>query len=158
MAQTSRRTQVYEVVVATEDGAPLASGHERKQAGDIIGLRPVTAPQAGLVGSKERHRYLWLLMELTDEQAAALTQPVGGEVDEVTEVRAPQWEKRRYRIPLDRLAQILPGFSPARARNLADLYQPCCGLDEDAPYAMLTRARPLRPEGLVVDVVTGRAL
>lgn len=145
MGQTVRRTRTYEVAIALEDCSPLASGHERKQAGDIIAIRPVTAPQAGKVGSGERHRYLWLQLELTDEQAAVITNPA-------------TFEKRQYRIALERLAQHWPTFSVSRARNTADLYQPFCLPDDDSPFEILTRRRPFAPEGLVQDIATGKYL
>ena len=154
MGQTVRQTKTYEVVLAVEDCSSLASGHERKLCGDIIGFRPVDAPQAGMVGSAERNRYVWVLLELTDEEAGIISQPVVGGVDQDGRV-IEYFDKRRYCIPLERLEKIVPSFNPARAKDSGDIYQPFCLLDEDPPWQIMTRARPLGTEGLVFDKVTG---
>lgn len=147
MGQTRRQYPVMEVVLACEDCAPLPSGHERKLAGDIIGMRPITAPQAGKVGSGEQHRYLWLrLTGLEENDWPQLMESLDG------------FDKRRYCIPLSRLAQRVPGFDVAQAMNPAVAYQPFCLVDEDSPFPFLTTHRPLDVHGLVFDKAIGRYL
>lgn len=144
MGQTRRRYPVRELALRVFSSAPLASGHERALMGDVIECRP---PGVGL-GWMEMSRFLWLRVEgLEENDAGMLHQPREG------------WEKRRYQIPLARLAAIVPGFNVARATDLADIYQPFLPVDEETGRFLEGVAVPPLPvEGLIFDVVTGRFL
>lgn len=141
MGQTNRRFPVYEVAVLTQSHAPLASGHERAVEGDIIAVRP---PLRG-IGMLEMHRHLWLRVDGFEEGELSLTANV------------PGFEKRRYQIPLARLAEAVPGFDPAQARNPTAVYQPFCVTDEDTGV-FATAVTPLDAHGLVFDTLTGEYL
>jgi hypothetical protein len=145
MGQTIKRYPVLEVAVLTQSHAPLASGHERAVEGDIIAARP---PLAG-IGMLEMHRHLWLRLDGIEE----------GEVSLTESVRDGQtaYEKRRYQIPLARLAQLVPGFDPDKARNTTEVYQPFCVTDEDSGL-FATAEVPLDVRGLVFDTLTGEYL
>ena len=71
---------------------------------------------------------------------------------------APIYDKRRYAIPLARLAQIVPTISLARLRDVTDAYQPFCEIDQEARYQFLDAAPPLLAQGLVYDKTTGAYL
>ena len=146
MSDPEQTYGVWEVAIALEDCAPLASGHERKLEGDMITYRR----PAGGIGTKEAHRYLWLRIEgLSDAETYRLVDPVQASEDE------PIYDKRRYAIPLARLAQVVPAISLARLRDVTDAYQPFCELDHEARYQFLATAPPLLALGLVYDKATG---
>ena len=149
MSDPEQTYGVWEVAIALEDCAPLASGHERKLEGDMITYRR----PAGGIGTKEAHRYLWLRIEgLSDAEMHRLADPVQVSED------APIYDKRRYAIPLARLAQIVPTISLARLRDVTDAYQPFCEIDQEARYQFLDAAPPLLAQGLVYDKTTGAYL
>ena len=144
MGQTTRDYRMWEAAIAVEDCAPHTNGtKERKLAGDIIALRrPGTA-----IGRLERSPYLWLRLGGMDENdMARLTDGLDG------------FDKRRYCIPLARLAAVVPGFSVARALDAADAYQPFLPSDAEPPYAFLASATVLDVHGLVFDKETRRYL
>lgn len=145
MGQTRRAYPVYEVALSCEDCAPHSGGlSERKLAGDIIALRrPHTS-----IGRKERATYLWLYLDGLEENDMAVL------CDELME-GTTRYEKRRYCIPFDRLAAVVPGFSIARALDVNDDYQPFLPIDLDEPHVRLTRTPPLDVHGLVFDRATG---
>lgn len=141
MAETYRSYPVVEVALSVQS-LHESAGHERLQEGDIVECRP----PSDAVGRLEMSRFLWLrLSGLEGGQYAALSTGVEG------------FEKRRYRIPLERLAAVWPGFDVARARDPVEVYQPCLGLDEDTGRYVWAAA-PLEAAGLVQDVVTGEYL
>ena len=151
MGQTNRRYPVFEIALSCEDAAPHTAGtKERKQAGDIIALRRFGTE----IGAKERHGYLWLRIEgLEENEMARFTDLMTNTGDPDTATRL--YDKRRYCIPLARLAQAVPGFSESRARDLTDPYQPFITVDAERPHAYLAAGRPLDVHGLVFDKVTG---
>ena len=142
----------FEVALSMEYGGVLASGHERKQIGDILTVRPVR----GVVGDAERKRFLWLHVRSSNDSefVHALQQPMfTGTIE--TEDRV-QYEKRRYYIPLAKLKEAMPSFDVSRALDVTDPYQPFLGTDEDLPWRTLYQPVALGIEGLVYDKQLGR--
>ena len=149
MSDPEQTYGVWEVAIALEDCAPLASGRERKLEGDLIAIR---RPANG-IGTQEASCYLWLRIEgLSDAEMHRLADPVQVSED------APIYDKRRYAIPLARLAQIVPTISLARLRDVTDAYQPFCEIDQEARYQFLDAAPPLLALGLVWDKEKGEYL
>lgn len=147
MGETNAVYPVCELALSLESCTPLAGGHERKLAGDIIACR---VPGSG-IGTAEAHSYLWLRVEGLEENVCARL------TDRVEEGGAA-FDKRRYCIPLERLQAVVPTFDIARALDPLDLYQPFLVVDEDGPYTFLTMTPPLAAEGLIFDKVTGAYL
>lgn len=148
MGQTRRSYSVWEVALSVEDGADHAGG-ERKKVGDIIALR---RPGVG-IGRLEGQTLLWLrLTGLEDSEMRKLKSQL------VVAGVAQRFDKRRYCIPLHRIAQRIPSFDVARALNLSEWYQPFLMADEDPPYQFLTTTPAFRVEGLVFDKVRGEYL
>lgn len=142
MGQTIRRYPILEVSVQTFSRRPVdPSGHERSLEGDIITAR---SPTAG-IGRLEMHGHLWLHLEGCEENDRWLTEPCVG------------YQKRRYQIPLPRLAELFPWFDLARARDIAEVYQPFLLVDEDTGLYVI-RGRPLDLHGIVFDTETRRYL
>jgi|SRR3990167_179690 len=141
MGYTNHNYPVMEIAISCEHGGTHTGGtKERKCVGDIIAIRR----PAQAVGRLEQSGYLWLRIEgLEENEMARLTDPIEGH------------DKRRYCIPLDRLAQVVPSFNVARARDLADKYQPFLGVDEDPPFRFICSERPFNVHGLVWDKQTG---
>jgi len=146
MGQTNQKYPVFEAALSLEDAAAHTSGtKERKQVGDIIGIRK----PLGYVGSGEMHRYLWLWLEgLEENEMARLTDPLSA--DPLNE-DSQHFDKRRYAIPLERLKSVVPSFNIARALDVADMYQPFLMPDLESPFRHLTSPRPLNANGLVFD-------
>ena len=147
MGQTNPNYPVREIAIAVEDcAAHTFATKERKLAGDIIACRR----PAYIVGTGEVAVYLWLRVEgLEENEMARLTDMlVEGGV---------RFDKRRYCIPLARLAEVAPGFSVARALDPADKYQPFLTFDTES-HLWLTAAPPFDVRGLVFDKQTGAFL
>ena len=144
---------IMEVALSLETFADLASGHERKQEGDIIAVRyPLNA-----IGFKEAHTYLWMRIEGLEyteftELVDPLTDPPYG-TDTTAEIIV--YDKRRYSIPLSRIKEVHADFDIDRAKDINDLYQPFLTLDEDNFYFLSEHFQPFQVEGLVFDKFTG---
>jgi hypothetical protein len=123
-----------------------AEGAERRQEGDIVEARP---PSPG-IGFMEMSRFLWLRVEGLED--ALVAKFCAGVVD-----GAERFDKRRYQIPLARLAAVVPGFDPALARDPSLVYQPFLVVDEESGH-YLTAGAPLAAQGLIYDTVTGEYL
>lgn len=150
MGQTNPKYPVFEVVLSLEDADAHTGGtKERKQAGDIIGIRK----PLGAIGSGEMHRFLWLWLEgLEENEMTRLTEPLYAIPGDDT---SQQFDKRRYSIPLARLQAVVPSFNIARALDVTDMYQPFLLPDLESPFPHLTTPRPLDVHGLVFDKSVG---
>jgi len=148
----TRNYPVMEIAISADSRA--AENGNRRQEGDVVAVRRATNWIAGEMGSKERHRFIWLRgYGLEEADIWALTEPIiEGEASTVV------YEKRRYAIPLERLAVRLPEFNVDRARDGSDLYQPFILPADDSPHRAVTIARPLQLRGLVFDKHLGRYL
>ena len=144
MGETNRQYPVFEAALSCEDCAPHTNGiHERKLAGDIIGIR---RPALG-IGSAERSRYIWLRLEGLEENEMWL----------LTEL-IPEFDKRRFAIPFTRLRQAYPDFDISRAMNRDEIYQPFLNVDHNPPYYFLNEVPAFDVHGLVWDKVRGQFL
>lgn len=150
MGQTNPRYPVMEIALAVEDCASHTGRlRERKRAGDIVAVRQ---PHYA-IGAKERAAYVWLRLEGLEENEMARLADVLVETED-----GPVFDKRRYCVPLDRLAEVLPGFDVGRARDTADTYQPFYNLDEETGTWLALQVPPLDVHGLVFDKLTGEYL
>ena len=61
-----------------------------------------------------------------------------------------RYDKRRYAVPLERLAELDPTFDIDRAKDLNDVYQPYIPLDGD-DGTFLSEHSPFQAEGLIWD-------
>ena len=143
-----------EIALAVSDQAPTPQGHERRMAGDIIAIR---RPHHG-IGKKETSEYLWLRIQGPDLSfLATLLQPMTDDVDALT---GEVWEKRRYAIPLERLAQIVSRVDLDEVKNPSSFYQPFIGYDENNQLRVIpgTESPAIPVEGLIFDKLTGKYL
>lgn len=161
MGETNPTYPVREIALSLEDCAPHTDGtKERKLSGDIIVCR---VPSQG-IGREEAQRFLWLRLDgLEEGQFARLTDavsdPSGPSLSDLPDgTPIVVFDKRRYCIPLDRLAQASPGFDVAQALDSTARYQPFLNVDEESPYLFLVDARPMDAHGLVFDKTTGAFL
>ena len=147
MPETYRAYPVFEVALAVASKSSLASGHERVQEGDIVATR---REYTG-VGLKEAAEFLWLRLTGLDESVVArLTDPSGIEEEEGLYVTF--YDKRRYCIPLDRLAEVAPHLDLDSVRDTSQEYQPGLPLDEDDyTYIPGAEQQPLEATGLIYD-------
>ena len=129
-----------EVALFVVSKSPNGS-NERCQEGDIVAMR-----RAGVgIGKKERSLFLWVrVIGLDLNDMGALSDGIDG------------YDKRRYNIPLERLAQVCP-MDLRRVRDAADEYQPCLGFDDETGEYLYNQA-PLEVRGLVFDKEVGRYL
>lgn len=141
MAETIRRYPTVEIALSLQDMAPLASGHERKQVGDIIDVRKVSS----VVGLQEMHKYLWLRVSGLEESDFSLNVGIEG------------FDKRRYCIPLERLQTIAPDFNIEDALDTSTIYQPFILTDKETGLFM-ANGPVFDVHGLVFDKVTGEYL
>lgn len=150
MPETFREYPVREITLSVTDENPLASGHERKMAGDIISCYK---PGVG-TGRKVVSTYLILRVEgFERSQFDRICQPM--------EESAPDFffDKRRYCIPFERLKIYMPRLDLDRVRDPDDIYQPFVPLDEDTLlYIEGAEHPPISVVGLVFDKKTGMFL
>jgi len=160
MGQLNRRFPVREVCINTRtfqqhEGALTMT--ERSEEGDIIAVRiPHTH-----IGRLEGNRRLWLLMDgLEENDFDRLTSPWFEPLnDNFNIVDETVYQKRRFCIPLDRLATIAPALNTVRARNNLELYQPFQLVDTDFPFWWLCPScAPISVYGLVYDKARSRFL
>ncbi len=138
MPQTYKDYSSVEVAVSLTSEKDLASGHERKQEGDIIVVR---RPLKG-IGTAEAKTHLWLKVEGLDKaDLDKLTQQVDEDND---------YGKRRYCIPLEQIKKQMSSFDISRALDKDEIYQPFLLVDEDN-YLFLVEVAPLQVQGLVFD-------
>ncbi len=147
MPFTFRNSRIRQLGLYVKSEAPLATGHERIQEGDI-GV--VLDPNEGITGS-ERYHYLWLRVEgLDDSDMDRLqdpNQPVRG--------GKAFWDKRRHCIPFRRLKEIYPPLDLAKVGDPIDKYQPFLPIDNDTGLFLAARP-PLSVFGLIFDKETQR--
>ena len=128
-----------EIALSTVSEAPLDSGHERKLAGDIVGIRE---PDIG-AGLRELKRYLWLRVEgLEENEWDVLASQIKG------------FDKRRFCIELNRLKQFNVNFDPEQAKDITKIYQPFIPVDEETGL-WLIHPTPINILGLIYDKVHG---
>ena len=131
---------IVEVAICTDNLADH-SGGERAKEGDIVAIRP----PGTRIGTKEGKLFLWLrLDDLTHEQYV---------LAQILKEDGTRYDKRRFCIPLHRLEQLDPSFSPSRTIDQDDMYQPYLTVDEET-YEFLTVTRTFLVQGLVYDKVT----
>jgi hypothetical protein len=139
MGQTNPKYPVMEIALSTVSYPDLESGHERKLAGDIVGIRKSNIG----AGLRELKRYLWLKVEGLEENEWAL---IGKSIK--------GFDKRRFCIPLQRLVQFNASFDMEKAQDVNIIYQPFLPVDEETGL-WLYQPRPMNIMGLVYDKVTG---
>lgn len=141
---------IMELTLALESKSDLASGHERKQEGDIVNVRrPKRSTGLGVPKI-----YLKILVEgLEKSEFDRLTESIGSDIDENGDPIPPFFEKRRYCVPLERL-----GIDLNRARDKEDVYQPNYLIDTDEPYLFLEEPKPVSVHGLIFDKLIGSYL
>jgi len=137
-----------EVAISLVDYAPLASGHERVLAGDIIAVRK---PDTG-IGTKELEDFLWLRLEgLEEDEFSKLTDNISDSTSNII------YDKRRYCIPLERLLELDSTFDIDLTLQAGSKYQPYLFVDYELDYSFVLE-NPLQPfevSGLVYDKVIG---
>ena len=127
-----------EIAIALTSEKDLASGHERKQEGDIIAIRRVSKG----IGTAEAKTHLWLRVEGLDKaDLDRLTQQVDEDND---------YGKRRYCIPLEQIKKQIPSFDIIKVLGRNEIYQPFLSIDEDN-FLFLIEVQPLQVQGLVFD-------
>lgn len=151
-SQTTFPTMEVAIIVVNLPDDP---GGERLKAGDIVDLRnPLSA-----IGSAETTRFLWLLLDGLEADewlglAGNLTDPLRGDaVEFVDPDNVTVWDKRRYRVPLNRLVQVAPYIDIDRVEDPGDPYQPFRLLDEEKH--VLKARKPLLAQGLIFDKALG---
>lgn len=146
MGQTNKTYPVMEIALSCEYGGTHTNGtKERKCVGDIIAVRK---PGLG-IGSAEMSRYLWMWLEGLDDDAMSA-------LDSMMIIADVIYDKRRYVIPFERIAAIVPSFNVSRALDLLDKYQPFRGVDEEPPFRFVRDSRPFNVHGLVFDKLIRR--
>jgi len=147
MPFTFRNYRVRQIGLYVKSEAPLATGHERIQEGDI-GV--VLNPNEGVAGIERAH-YLWLRVQGRDDN----------DMDRLQDNNQPDidgnvfWDKRRYCIPFKRLKEVYPPLDISSVKDPVDMYQPFLGIDNDNGLFLITRP-PLTVFGLVFDKETRR--
>lgn len=152
MPETFNEYIEWEIAISTQSYSPLASGHERVQEGDIVTIRR----PLGYIGTKESSLFIWLRIEGEDTSVMeAFRHP---EFLPDTDTRSDSfgdplvyYDKKRFRIPLERLKEILPRFDLDRARDPLDDYQPFLPIDEDDFHHLDSPAPAYTFWGLVFD-------
>lgn len=104
----------------------LFDSHGGIEEGDVIVCRP---PSAG-IGKKEAGRWLWFRADISEELANVLAYPYF-EMGATTGKRISMIAKRRFKIPLEAIADLDPQFQLTSARNQETEYQPYLPLGED---------------------------
>lgn len=158
MGQTNPRYDViWLALLSCEDCAPHTGGLKwRKQAGDIISVSRYVS--GGGMGKKTPGLVLSVLLEGGEENfMSRLNIPLGDDLSDA-DLHTAIYDKRRYCIPFERLAQVVPGFNVVRARDCVDNYQPFRLIDQNDRRFCGADARPLSIYGLVFDKVFGRYL
>ncbi len=145
MAFTYRDYVVWEAALSVETLAPTAAGHERIQEGDILAIRQESDGIGG-VGQKEMLGFVWLRLEGLESTFMAELET--GMIDALDE--AVRWDKRRFCIPLARLAQVFPAFDVVQARDRTRCYQPFLSVDEESGL-YTSKVQVLSVFGLVFD-------
>lgn len=139
MGHTNLKFPVMEILLSTVSYAGLKSGHERKLAGDIVGVRHVNIG----AGLRELKRYLWLRVEgIEENDYPFLKKGVKG------------FDKSRFCIPLHRLVQFNSAFDIEKAQDINIIYQPFIPVDEETGL-WLYEPNPMNIMGLVYDKETG---
>lgn len=139
--------KTYEIAISTINKEPL-NGYQRIQEGDIVTIRPAK----GYVGKKEMKNFLWLTIDLTDEQLAKLQDYNTLDLDKNLDP-LPNQPKRRKKIDLMTLKTRMPSLDLDRVRNTEDSYQPL--VDMDTKTGTFTSS-PLSFENLVTDKLTNK--
>lgn len=138
---------IREVAISVCNHAPV-NGKPRCREGDIVACR---RPGGG-IGAKEGKDFLWLRIESAapgffDNLTRAQTDPA--DADD-TDPRTIIVAKRRFCIPLDRLASVLSGFDTVKARDRDRQYQPFFVMD--AQRRFVSPAHSVLPaSGLIYD-------
>jgi hypothetical protein len=159
MGDFAREYPTLEVAIQTVDYADDRGG-ECVKAGDIVVIRR----PLGLIGTADRARRLWLLIDgLEEEQRARLVERPMPEMRErvieipdeepIVEEYLARFDKRRYAIPLERLKEVYPLLDLEKLTDSSVEYQPFMALDIDTGEVVSWIA-PLPADGLVYDKET----
>ena len=97
----------------------LFNSHGGIEEGDVLECR---APTAG-IGGLEAKGVLWFRADISEALAHALKSPL-------LDSNGIKLMKRRYSIPLEKIAEIDPAFDVVKARDLDNAYQPYLPLGE----------------------------
>jgi len=124
-----------EIAVAMFNSAnPLGA-----KVGDIVAARPYR----GVIGTVERCKYLWLVLDaVTSAQIAALSaEQMSGKI---------VVHKYRYQVPVEVLRQHYPDFDLLAAMSPVTVYQPALDINE-ANGRVLRIRNQFKTNQLVVD-------
>ena len=98
--------ETWELAVAKQDEADLASGHKRKKQFDVIAVMPKGHPWSVL---ERKHHLIVIVDGLTQAEAEALKKPQyrdGIEPDPATGIAGEIVGKRRYKLDKTRLESL----------------------------------------------------
>lgn len=151
-----RKTNAYIAAIFTHTRSPQTAFKEYVEEGDIVCLRRYNRAAHRGIGLQEMQHFLWLRLTGLDDTEMDMLSSSWDAVDEGDAA----YGKRRFCIPLKRLAQVIPTVNPVLARDPTAIHQPCCPVDEEP--SSLTRGlyyslnTPLPVQGLVFDKLTMR--
>ena len=143
MPQTYDDNDIFEVAIMVVDFADNPHGTERIKEGDIV------ASRRGIqrIGTLERGILLWLRLRGVDSH-------VWHQFKSVLEIEEQRFDKRRYCIPLARLAQVRPDINMGFVREVQMDYQPDFIIDEETGNALI-EGPVMKPNGLIYDKLKG---